>query len=166
MRVLIITIIGIVFITSSCKNGNIKDVSEIDHLMKITDSLTQTVQRKFDDNSKRLYKLSDDSLKLDSLVSSSLPDSVGAYQYLKQSISDLDEIVAETQKEIDFATDQLRALKNEFLRGEIVESEYNSEISKLKNMVFFLEHRVDSNVLIINEEYEKFYKLHQDSVPL
>lgn len=163
MRILIVTIIGIVFITISCKNEKVKDVSEIDNLMKITDSLSNIVQRKFDNNSKKLYIISDDSLRLDSIVRDFLPDSIGAYQYLEQSITDLDEIVTQTQREIDFANDQLGALKKEFLNDEITENDYKSEISNLKDMVLFLEGRVDSNILIINKEYDKFFKINQDS---
>ena len=166
MRILIVILVGILFLGVSCKSKKIKDVSKVENLTIVTDSLMNLVQSQYDFNSERLYLISDDSLKADSLAQSlHLPDSIGIYQYLERRIFELDEIIAQTKKEIGFAKDQLTTLKNEFLDNKISETEYKSEISDLNDMVLFLKERIDSNILLINQAYNNVPISKNDSVP-
>ena len=165
MRFINIISVFIVLLFNGCTTEKNKDVSEVNKLLLVTDSLLNVIQNQYNYTSENFYLLADDSLRADSLAQGlNLPDSLGFYQYLELSISEFSEIFIQTQREIYFAKDQLSSLKNEFLNSEISKSEFLLETSDVKDMVRFLKERVDSNIYLINQKYNIPFFSIQDSV--
>jgi len=137
----------------SCSREKNKDVSEANNLIEVTDSLLNQVQSHFNFTTENFYKLIDDSLYVDSIFQSKgLLKPADFYQNLEQKRSEYEEIYIHTKKEIYFVQDQLESLKTELIENKILYSDYLLEISEVKELVFFLKERVDSNILIIKEK--------------
>ncbi len=152
MRILFIGLI--ILLTTSCTNKKEKDLSDLDRLTSVTDSLLSRLQLSFDEISKNLYFISDDSTKRDSIIQVlNLPDSLGFYQFIEKSLTELNEIAFQIQQEIYFAKDQLNSVRNEYLNNDISETEYLIEVTELLELVQFLEERVDSSLTFIDSEY-------------
>ena len=164
MKFAITILVCTTLLFSSCINKKVKDVSDVDKLLVVTDSLLDIVQNQYNFTSDNFYLLIDDSLRIDSLAQNiNLPDSLGFYQYLEQNISDCNEIILQTQREIYFAKDQLSSLKNEFINNQISKSEYILETKDVYEMIRFLKERVDSNIYLINEKYNTLFFSIKDS---
>ena len=164
MKFAITILVCTTLLFSSCINKKVKDVSDVDKLLVVTDSLLDIVQNQYNFTSDNFYLLIDDSLRIDSLAQNlNLPDSLGFYQYLEQNISDFNEIILQTQREIYFAKDQLSSLKNEFINNQISKSEYILETKDVYEMIRFLKERVDSNIYLINEKYNTLFFSIKDS---
>ncbi len=162
LRIIILILVSILF--SNCKRKETPDTTKVDKLLLVTDSLLDVVQNQYNFTSDNFYLLIDDSLRIDSLAQNlNLPDSLGFYQYLEQNISDFNEIILQTQREIYFAKDQLSSLKNEFLNNQISKSEYILETKEIYEMINFLKARVDSNIYLINEKYNTLFFSIKDS---
>lgn len=162
LRIIILILASILF--SNCKRKEAPDTTKVDKLLLVTDSLLDIVQNQYNFTSDNFYLLIDDSLRIHSLAQNiNLPDSLGFYQYLEQNISDFNEIILQTQREIYFAKDQLSSLKNEFLNNQISKSEYISETKDVYEMINFLKERVDSNIYLINEKYNTLFFSIKDS---
>ncbi|MCK5029598.1 MAG: hypothetical protein KAR57_08185 [Bacteroidales bacterium] len=162
LRIIILILVSILF--SNCKRREVPDTTKIDKLLLVTDSLLDVVQNQYNFTSDNFYLLIDDSLRIDSLAQNiNLPDSLGFYQYLEQNISDCNEIILQTQREIYFAKDQLSSLKNEFINNKISKSEYILETKDVNEMIRFLKERVDSNIYLINEKYNTLFFSIKDS---
>ena len=144
----------IALFTISCTANKEKDFSDLDRLTSVTDSLLRYLQLSSDEISKNLYFISDDSVKRDSLIHVlNLPDSIGFYQFIEKSLTELNEIVFQIQQEIYFAKDQLNSVRIEYLNNDISETEYLIEIAELLELIQFLEERVDSNLISLKSEY-------------
>ncbi len=164
MRLRIITLILVSILVSNCKRKEVPDTTKVDKLLLVTDSLLDIVQNQYNFTSDNFYLLIDDSLRIDSLAQNiNLPDSLGFYQYLEQNISDCNEIILQTQREIYFAKDQLSSLKDEILNNQISKSEYILETKDVYEMICFLKERVDSNIYLINEKYNTLFFSIKDS---
>ncbi len=162
LRIIILILASILF--SNCKRKEAPDTTKVDKLLLVTDSLLDIVQNQYNFTSDNFYLLIDDSLRIHSLAQNiNLPDSLGFYQYLEQNISDFNEIILQTQREIYFAKDQLSSLKNEFLNNQISKSEYILETKDVYEMINFLKERVDSNIYLINEKYNTLFFSIKDS---
>ncbi|MBU8893395.1 MAG: hypothetical protein KOO66_11495 [Bacteroidales bacterium] len=165
MRFINIISVFILLLFNGCITEKNKDVSEVNKLLLVTDSLLNVIQNQYNYTSENFYLLADDSLRVDSLAQGlNLPDSLGFYQYLELNINEFNEIFIQTQQEIYFAKDQLSSLKNELLNSEISKSEFLMETSDVKDMVRFLKERVDSNIYLINQKYNIPFFSIKDSV--
>ncbi|MFC2151863.1 hypothetical protein ACFLSE_04985 [Bacteroidota bacterium] len=165
MRLITIFLIGVLIVLSNCKFAREKNSSDVDKLLLVTDSLLITLQNQYDFTSEKLYLLSDDSTKVDSLSRLMIiPDSIGYYQFFEQTLNTFNEIFIRTQEEIYFAKDQLSSLKYEYLNNDISELEYEKEIAEFKEIIQFLSERVDSNIFLINSKYYPFFFTSNDSV--
>jgi hypothetical protein len=137
----------------SCSREKNKDFSEVNTLLEITDSLLDHVQSQYNLTAENFYKLIDDSLYVDSIFQNkglSIPSEF--YQNLEQNRNKSEDVFIQTKKEIYFMQDQIELLKMEFIENEILDSDYLVGISELKELIHFLEERVDSNILIIDEK--------------
>ncbi len=162
LRIIILILVSILF--SNCKRKEVSDTTKVDKLLLVTDSLLGVVQNQYNFTSDNFYLLIDDSLRIDSLAQNlNLPDSLGFYQYLEQNISDFNEIILQTQREIYFAKDQLSSLKKEFLNNQISKSEYILETKDLYVIIDFLKERIDSNICMINKKYNTLFFSIKDS---
>jgi len=142
----------IIVLFFSCSREK-KDFTEADNLIEITDSLLNKVQSQLDFSTENFYKLIDDSLFVDSIFQSKgISKTTEFYQNLEQKRSEYEEIYIQTKKEISFVQDQLESLKSESIKNEILYSDYLIEISELKELIYFLKERVDSNIIIIKEK--------------
>ena len=165
MRLRIIILIFVSILFSNCKRKEVPDTTKVDKFLLVTDSLLDVVQNQYNFTLENFYLLADDSLRIDSLSQNlNLPDSLGFYQFLEQSISDFNEIILQTQREIYFAKDQLVSLKDELLNNKISKSEYLLETSDVYKMISFLKERVDSNIYLIKEKYNALFFSVNDSV--
>lgn len=152
MRILFVGLI--VLFAISCATNKEKDFSDLDRLTSVTDSLLRYLQQSSDEISKNLYFISEDSTKRDSIIHIlNLPDSLGFYQFIEKSLTELNEIAFQIQQEIYFAKDQLNSVRNEYLNNDISETEYLIEIAELLELIQFLEERVDSNLISVKSEY-------------
>jgi len=164
MKFAITIFVCIPLLFTSCINKKVKDVSGVDKLLLVTDSLLDIVQNQHNFTSDNFYLLIDDSLRIDSLAKNiNIPDSLGFYQYLEQNMTDCNEIILQTQREIYFAKDQLASLKDEILNNQISKSEYILETKDVYEMIRFLKERVDSNIYMINEKYNTLFFSIKDS---
>lgn len=148
---LILLLVLILLFSYSCEKN--KDFSELNNLIEITDSLLNQVQDQFDFSTENFYKLIDDSTYVDSIFQNkglSVPSDF--YQNLELKRNEYEEVYVQTKKEVLFVHDQLESLKEEFVHNEILHSDYLIELSELKELVYFLNERVDSNILIISKK--------------
>jgi len=155
----------IILIITSCANKKEKDYSQLNQLNYKTDSLIEKLQYNFDQKSTQLYTLADDSLRRDSLVLLvNLPDTMGIYEFIEKTLSQLDELIFQTKQEIYFAKDQINSVKMEYSKSEISDNDYMDEIESLEVLVHFLEERVDSSLYFIQSN-EFFNAVLNDSLP-
>ncbi|MCK5028291.1 MAG: hypothetical protein KAR57_01565 [Bacteroidales bacterium] len=153
MRYTHLILFQVLLLFFSCSRDKNKDFSEVNALLEITDSLLDRVQSQYDLTTENFYKLIDDSLYVDSIFQNKgLSKSLEFYQNLEQNKSEYEDIFIQSKKEIYFLQDQLELLKTDFIENEISNSDYLLEISELKNLVGFLNERVDSNILRIDEK--------------
>lgn len=143
-----------VLITISCTSQKEKNFSELEKLASKTDSLLGRLQTTHNQISEHLYFISDDSLKRDSLIGIlNLPDSMGFYQFIEKSQNELTELVFQTQQEVYFVEGQIGSVKTEYINNNISEKEYQNEVYNLIELIQFLEERIDSNLMLIRENY-------------
>jgi hypothetical protein len=160
IRLILLQIIVLVFSCTSQKN---KDLSEVNALIEITDSLLNKVQNQFDFSTKNFYKLIDDSTYVDSIFQTkglSVPSDF--YRNLELKRIEYEEVYIQTKKEVLFVQHQLESLKMEFSEEEILQSDYLMELSEFKELVYFLQERVDSNILIISKKPSSNLLLNDD----
>jgi hypothetical protein len=160
MRYTHLVLFQILILFFSCSREKNKDFSEINTLLEITNSLLDRVQSQYSLTTENFYKLIDDSLYVDSIFQNNgLSKSPEFYQNLEQNRSASEDVFIQTKKEIYFMQDQLELLKTKFRESEILDSDYLLEISEFKELVRFLEERVDSNILIIDDKgnFSRFF---------
>jgi peptidoglycan hydrolase CwlO-like protein len=159
-----ILVVSLVFFTN-CKKTEVKDTGSIDSLVVSVDSLLHVIEFQSQYTSDHFYALIDDSLKIASLTQRmDIPDSLGFYQFLEQNINSFNELILETKSEIFFAKDQLNSLKSEIKNRSISITEYEQEMKELREMILFLENRIDSNIYIIDYKFNSVFFVTNDSV--
>lgn len=149
----------------SCNQNRTEDLSEVEQLMYITDSLTTQVQQEYDQAMKNFYLLTEDSVKVDSLTRRlNLNDSVGFYQHLENSTNRFEDFIVETKREINFTRNQLISVKTEYLENNISEAEFKEEIEEINRIISFLKERVDTNLLRTDKRHRVLFEAFNDTI--
>lgn len=139
----------------SCTTKKEKDTTQCNDLLMVIDSLLVEVNSSKDRTLEHLYKLTEDSLKADSLKKQlNLSDSIGFYQYLENDMNKLNEFFNQTRKEINFTKDQLLSIKTEYMEDDITDKEFMEAIREVDQMIHFLKERVDTNLMIVQSRYQ------------
>ncbi len=165
MRILVLSLILLLAIIASCNAPKEKDSSKIDQLIISTDSLLDISKAKFDAASEEFYLLIEDSTKIDSFaLILNIPDSNGIYQYVEKGVGDLEELVLLTQKEIQFLQENLQEVKTSLLEDQLSKSEYLKLITESKELLIFLQERLDSNIFLIERKYNNLLNSRNDTL--
>ena len=160
MRSLIISYVLILFLFTSCKKKEAIDTATVNVLLILTDSLYEDLTQVYTDNLNGLYKLTEDSLFTDSISNAiTIPDSIGFYEFLENSINEINETYHQAQSEIFFTQDQLRSLKEEAKGNRIAEQIFMEHLDQEREIVLLLEERIDTNILFIQTKYNLFFRL-------
>lgn len=139
----------------SCTTKKEKDTTQCNDLLMVIDSLLVEVNSSKDRTLEHLYKLTEDSLKADSLKKQlNLSDTIGFYQYLENDLNNLNQFFNQTRKEINFTKDQLLSIKADYIEDEITDQEFKEAIKDVDQMIHFLKERVDTNLMIVRERYQ------------
>lgn len=165
-RSFFLILLSLLLMNVSCSKKEV-DTSEIDEMIKVTDSLLQeisTFQIQLIDS---VYLISGKKLigiKPDGKLSAD--DSLEFYMLLQEISGKLREIYQYSHKEILFSHYQLESIKEDLVRiGEITE-QIREEINTERNVLELLEQRVDSSLLLMNESINQIYQFLGDTLSL
>lgn len=165
MKLKIFLALVMIWCLISCNQNRTEDLSEVEQLMYITDSLTTQVQQEYDQAMKNFYLLTEDSVKVDSLTRRlNLNDSVGFYQHLENSTNRFEDFIVETKREINFTRNQLISVKTEYLENNISEAEFKEEIEEINRIISFLKERVDTNLLRTDKRHRVLFEAFNDTI--
>jgi len=164
-RSFFLILLSLLLMNVSCSKKEV-DTSEIDEMIKVTDSLLQeisTFQIQLIDS---VYLISGKKLGIKPDGKLSADDSLEFYMLLQEISGKLREIYQYSHKEILFSHYQLESIKEDLVRiGEITE-QIREEINTERNVLELLEQRVDSSLLLMNESINQIYQFLGDTLSL
>ncbi|OFX88342.1 MAG: hypothetical protein A2W99_07675 [Bacteroidetes bacterium GWF2_33_16] len=163
---LILVLLLFLSLSLSCSKKEV-NTSEVDQMIKITDSLLQEMsayQIQFIDS---VYHLSGKKLiGISPNGRISQKDSLDFYQLLQEISRKLSDIYQYSHKEILFSHYQLESIKEDIIiKGEIT-PEIEEDILTEADVLLLLEQRVDSSILLMDESINQIYKFLGDTLTL
>ena len=134
----------------ACRNKNAINTRELDEYIIKTDSLNKELSSISNSTLNGIYHLIDDSILADSVSKLvTLPENTLFYQLLQTNISEINELFYDAQQEIYFAQDQLKGLKEDAVKKEISNVQYEMQLELNKSMYFLLKSRTDSCISVV-----------------
>ena len=164
MRFLInfVIVISIIF---ACSPNKPIDTAKLNKYIVETDSLLKEISEIHNKTLENFYFLTDDSLLLDSVNQiMQLQDSFVIYQLIETKTIKVNEMYFQTQTEIILTQDKLESLKDEVKNQKITEANYLLEIENEQEILDFLKERVESNIVLIENQYNDMFLLSNDSL--
>ena len=150
----------------SCSKKEV-DTSEIDNMIRVTDSLLQELSSFQNQLLDSVYRISGNNLiNINPKGKIKAKDSLEFYLLLQDVSQKLKDIFQYSQKEILFTHYQLESIKEDII-NEGKETLLNKDDIKLEaNVMELLEQRVDSSILLMNESINQIYEFLGDTLSL
>jgi hypothetical protein len=161
-----LTLLFLVFIHLSCLKKEV-DTTEVDRMLKTTDSLLQELSAFQAQLVDSVYHLSGKKLISINPNSRLTPkDSLNFYQLLQEISATLKDVFQYSQKEILFSLYQLESIKDDIINEGKISNQLLDEINIEAGVLKLLEQRVDSSILIMNESVDQIYLFLGDTLSL
>lgn len=145
---ILFTLFGMLLLTNCSKKNNSEN-PVLNQYIKQVDSLNEIFTETYNDALEKIYAVSDDSLKADSLSKViEIPDTLLFFQYLTLEVNSINESYYNIQQELFFAKDQLNGLKEDLENNEISQIQFELQLEAQERMLKTICERSDSNMMI------------------